>query len=857
MEHRATLNDCLREINRLTRRIGSFEQILQETAEYEDDVQVAEYVLSKLELGPEYKAELTREELEQHTGSPVLLKLRNGNWVCFASVHFARSESKAVIFDPIATGRSKIIEVPVDVFYKQLSGAAVLMHAFPSAGFMPEKDFTAYFCFSVITKHLGKHIAFERILHEFVTPAPEPSFAQLRKVADSYGFRVKKCRVPLKKFGSLGRAVPAIIEKADGSYAVFAGLLRAADDGAEGTAELRYLVWDPHHPKENGDFMQQYSEAEFSTLFTTNLILVKKRYSEDGEEQEFSLLWFVPEFLRQKKYFIQVIFAVLLLSVIALIIPLFFQIVVDKVLVNESYNTLNVLGIGVVFALMFSAVMEFFRDYLVIFATNKIDIRTASKAFRHLLKLPIAFFEQMPAGVLIKHMQQLDKIRSFLSGSLFFSVLEMLMLFVFVPFMWIYSAKLTLVVLLYSFVIASIIFVLIKPFQRRLRALYMAEGKRQSMLVETINGIRTVKSMAIEPVQSSKWNDVMAFSIERYFDVNKISLTARSLSRFLEQLMSVNIIWLGALDVFDHTITVGALIAFQMLSGRVSGPIVKLIGLLHEYQQTALSVNMLGQVMNHPTEMVGGGLRPDFRGEIELEKVCFRYAPDAPPAINNMSLQIPASGVLGIVGRSGSGKTTLTKLLQGLYPLQSGIIKYSGIDLREIDQAHLRARIGVVLQESFFFSGTIKENLMMSKPNASMDELLFAVRLAGIEEFIQQQPKGFDTPLEENATNLSGGQKQRLAIARALLPNPQILIFDEATSALDPESEEIVRRNLREISYGRTVIIVSHRLSMITEADTIVVLDAGEIAEQGNHRELLNKRGIYCDFWNSQGGSHA
>lgn len=850
-----TLNDCLREINRLTRRVVSFEQILTETKEIAEEHLAAEHVLGKLNLSPESKDNITPEELKTHTGSPVLLKLKNGNWVCFASFHHARNESVAVLFDPISRTPNKIINVPEEAFLKQLSGVAVLMHAFPNAGFTPDKDYTAYFCFSAISRHLGKYVSFERILHEFVTEPPEPPYDLLAKAAANYGFTTKKCNIPLKKLDSLGNALPAMIEKKDGSYAIFTGV--ANSDGAEGKGKIIYMIWDPQHPKENGDFIQGYTREKFLEKFTTNLILVKKTYSLTDTEQPFSLLWFIPEFIRQKRFFVQVIFAVILLSIIALIVPLFFQIVVDKVLVNQSYNTLNVLGIGVICALLFSAVMEFFRDYLVIFATNKIDIRTSSRAFRHLLKLPISFFEQMPAGVLIKHMQQLDKIRSFLSGSLFFSVLELLMLLVFVPFMWIYSSKLTIIVILYSVLIASIIFILIKPFQRRLHALYMAEGQRQSMLVETINGIRTVKSMAIEPARSRRWNDVMAFSIERYFDVNKISLSARSISRFLEQLMAVNIIWLGALDVFDHTITIGALIAFQMLSGRVSGPIVKLIGLLHEYQQTALSVKMLGQVMNHPKEAVGGALRPDLKDAISFEKVCFRYAPDAPPAINNLNLTIPGSGIVGIVGRSGSGKTTLTKLLQGLYPIQSGIIKCSGIDLREIDQAHLRSRIGVVLQESFFFSGTIKENLLMSKPNATMDELLFAVRLAGIEEFIQQQSKGFDTPLEENATNLSGGQKQRLAIARALLPNPQILIFDEATSALDPESEEIVRRNLREISYGRTVIIVSHRLSMVVDADMIVVLDSGEIAEQGTHQELLDKRGIYRDFWNRQGGSHA
>ncbi|MFI3244325.1 MAG: peptidase domain-containing ABC transporter, partial [Akkermansia sp.] len=410
------------------------------------------------------------------------------------------------------------------------------------------------------------------------------------------------------------------------------------------------------------------------------------------------------------------------------------------------------------------------------------------------------------------------------------------------------------IVLLFTFLMALVIAVLIKPFQRRLEELYQAEGRRQGMLVETIHGSRTVKSLAVEPVLQRKWNDTAAYAISRYFRVAKISMTARTASTWLERIMGVTIIWVGALAVFDGELSVGALIAFNMLSGRVTGPLVKIVGLVHEYQQTALSVRMLGVVMNTPSEHSGGGIQQSLRGEITFQNVRFQYLPDAPPAIADFSYTIHPGTTIGLVGRSGSGKSTLTKLMQGLYPLQQGIIKYDGIDLREIDQSHLRSQIGIVLQDSYFFHGTIKENLTITRKDASMEEVIYAARIAGAEEFIQSLPRGFDSILEENASNLSGGQRQRLSIARALLPNPRILIFDEATSALDPESETLIRRNLKQIARNRTVFIISHRLSILCRADEIVVLDKGQLAECGSHKNLLSKGGIYADFWQQQMG---
>lgn len=611
-------------------------------------------------------------------------------------------------------------------------------------------------------------------------------------------------------------------------------------------------IWDPYAKDGRRPSLTFLSEEQWKEDFTDVVLLIKKNYSLLDENQAFGFRWFIPEFYRQKALMGQVAVAVIAISMLGLAVPLFFQHVVDKVLLHNSENTLQVLGVGVTVIIIFNAVLSYLEKFFLIFATNRIDIRLAVKTFSKLLSLPVDFYERIACGVLIKHMQQTERIRSFLSGSLFFSMLELLSLVVFLPFLYIYSSALTGVVLLFTFLMACVIGALIKPFQRRLEELYKAEAKRQSMLVETINGIRTVKSLALEPTQQRKWNDTAAFAITRFFRVANISITAKTLSGLLEQMMFIAIIWIGAHLVFEHALTVGALIAFQMLSGRVTGPLVHIVGLVHEYQQTLLSVRMLGVVMNAPPEQVGGSLHHQLHGELSIEDVSFRYSPDTPTVIKNFSLHIPPGMTIGLVGRSGSGKTTLTKLIQGLYPLQTGIIKYDGIDIREIDRSSLRSSIGIVLQDNYFFQGTVRENLALTKKDATMEEIIYAARLAGADEFVQKMNRGYDSILEENASNLSGGQKQRLAIARALLPNPRFLIFDEATSALDPESETLVRKNLRMIARNRTVFIISHRLSVLCRANKIVVMDKGELVESGTHQELIEKRGIYADFWRQQ-----
>ncbi len=845
---------CLREVAKLCPDAGDVAALYSgESAEAE----AVASVLEKLKLSPQLREDLGGDELASHFGSPVLLVLRNGNWVL--SLGFRRGaeegEGHFAVYDPLAKGDS-VIYLTRASLEKAWAGRAIFLRSFTHAGYSTDGRHTAVYCLVSIARHHRLEADVRRLLHEYAVEE-EPSSRLLLRMAEGVGLTGKRGRVKWKRLERLHATYPCIAWRKDGSAEVLCGMrpeMPAEGEGGKPTPAA-LAVWNPVSADGRPPEMHFISQGEFEADFTGEVVLLKRVYSILDENQPFGLRWFVPEFVRQKGLLSQVALAVLIISAIGLAVPLFFQIVVDKVLVHQSYTTLTVLGIAVVVLLTFNAIFEFLQNYFLLFATNRIDIRLAVKTFAKLLSLPVDFYERISSGVLIKHMQQTEKIRQFLSGSLFFTLLELISLLVFLPVLFFYSAKLTAVVLLFTFLMALVIACLIKPFQRRLEELYQAEGRRQGMLVETIHGARTVKSLAVEPVLQRRWNDTAAYAISRYFRVAKISMTARTLSSWLERLMSVCIIWVGAMAVFDGNLSVGALIAFNMLAGRVTGPLVRIVGLVHEYQQTALSVRMLGVVMNTPSEQVGGGIRQPLRGEISFENVRFQYLPDAPPAVVDFTYTIYPGTTVGLVGRSGSGKSTITKLMQGLYPLQQGIIKYDGIDLREIDRSHLRSQIGIVLQDSYFFHGTIRENLTITRKDATMEEVIQAARIAGAEEFIQNLPRGYDSVLEENASNLSGGQRQRLAIARALLPNPRILIFDEATSALDPESETLIRRNLKQIASNRTVFIISHRLSILCRADDIVVLDKGRMMEHGTHQGLMKKGGIYATFWQQQMGT--
>jgi subfamily B ATP-binding cassette protein HlyB/CyaB len=698
-------------------------------------------------------------------------------------------------------------------------------------------------CLTAIAQHHGLQVNPERLIDDYALAAQEPGAALLLRIASDLGLKAKASKLSWEKLLGQGGVFPIMARLNNGNAVIVVGAR------AEGDGKVALL-----DPLEEGAGVILLDRAQFSSRWDGDVVLIKRQHALTDPNQPFGLRWFIPEILKQKAAFRDIFIAAIAIQLLGLASPIFFQLVIDKVLAHQSVTTLWVLTIGMVIALSFDAGFGFLRQMLTLAATNKIDMRLTRRTFGHLLSLPIDYFETTTAGVITRHMQQLEKIRGFLTGRLFFTGLDMISLVVFLPILFAYSLKLAMIVLVFTLLIGAIVMAMVPVFQRRLNALYAAEGQRQSMLVETVHGMRTVKALAIEPTQRRIWDQRSAEAISMHFRVGQISITGNAITDFLGKLLPVTLIAIGAQEVFDQTLTVGSLIAFQMLSGRVVQPLIAVVGLVNDYQETALSVRMLGEVMNRAPEgrAGAGGLRPLLKGQIRFDEVSFRYPGASALALDRASFTIEAGTVVGIVGRSGSGKTTLTKLIQGLYGLQEGIIRFDGVDAREIELSHLRRQIGVVLQENFLFRGTVRENLIVTKPDASFEEIIEAATAAGADEFIERLPQGYDTPLEENAANLSGGQKQRLSIARCLLAKPRVLILDEAASALDPESEAIFIRNLSRIAVGRTVVMISHRLSTLVNANTILVMQQGRLVDSGRHADLLNSSDTYRHLWNQQ-----
>jgi ATP-binding cassette subfamily B protein len=648
-----------------------------------------------------------------------------------------------------------------------------------------------------------------------------------------------------KNIVTLGTAYPVMAEMGGGVWV----LLSSAHPVPDGYTLLSVL-----DPRIEGQGLQLLRQAEFEAEWTGRVILCKPALITWEPTRRFGLRWFIPEILKNKKYLRDVAIAAMMSNLVSFSTPLFMNVMIDKVIPHRSYNTLFVVVLAYIACTVFDGVFSFLRQGLMLVAGNKIDARLAERTFEHLLRLPMNFFESIPAGVLLRNVQQTEGIRNFLTGALFQTVLDAIGLPLLLVGLALYSGTLTAVVLSFSAAIALVIALLIPARQRQLKSLYEAEGARQGDLVETMHGMRAVKSLGLEPLRRATWNSKVATSVRRRIAVGQFGIGSLVLVQQLQSMMQLAILTVGAMQVFDNKISLGTLIAFNMLSGRVTGPLVQIVHLINDFQQTALSVEMLGTVMDHPTERPDSqiGIKPMITGKVEISETSFTYPQSVTPALDNISFTVEQGEVIGIVGRSGSGKTTVTRLLQGIQTAQTGLIKLDGVDIRHIDLAHLRRSIGVVLQDNTLFRGTLRENIAAARPEASLEEVVAAARLAGADEFIERLPLSYETRVEESATNYSGGQKQRIAIARALLPQPRLLIFDEATSALDPESEAIVQQNLESISRGRTMIIVSHRLSSLVKADRILVLERGRVVDFAPHQQLLERCDDYRQLWETQ-----
>ncbi len=645
--------------------------------------------------------------------------------------------------------------------------------------------------------------------------------------------------VTAKRLGAF--PYPALLEMKGGGFVVIAaaaekGKLRLVDPLARSAREV---------PLE---------EAE--ALSSGSAILVTRRLGGAGvDPNTFGFRWFWPSILRYRRPLAHVLVASLFVQLFALATPIFFQLVVDKVLVHKGLSTLIVLVVGMVTLGLFETVLQFLRTYTLSHTTNRIDVELGRRLFHHLFRLPLAYFETRAAGQTAARVRELETIRSFLTGQGLTALLDLVFTLVFIGVMLIYSVELTLVVLI-SIPVYVLIAATLRPLLREQISERFNRGARsQQFLIELIVGAPTLKAASVEPMMQAQWEERLASYVSKSFDAGVTGALGQNMIQYVSKITTALILFIGAQAVIAGSMTVGELIAFNMIASQVVQPILRLSQLWQDFQQVQVSVARLGDILNAPPEPVPQNLLtlPPPRGAIELRNVTMRYRPDAPDVLRNVTLSIAAGEVIGVVGPSGSGKSTLTKLVQRLYGPQMGQVMLDGVDVAQLDPGWLRRQIGVVLQENILFNRSIHENIALADPAMARILVMQAARLAGADEFIAQLPQGYDTMIEERGANLSGGQRQRIAIARALVTNPRILILDEATSALDYESERIIQDNMRAIVRGRTVIIIAHRLAAVRPCTRIVGMSQGEIVEVGSHEELMRREdGLYAHLWDLQ-----
>ena len=602
--------------------------------------------------------------------------------------------------------------------------------------------------------------------------------------------------------------------------------------------------------------------ADLAPRLTGEAIFITSRAQLSAELAHFDFTWFLPAIVKYRRLLSEALVASLFLQLFALLTPLFFQVVMDKVLVHKGISTLTVISIGLLAVVLFESVLSALRNYVFAHTTSRIDVELGTQLFRHLLSLPLAYFEARRVGDSVARVRELENIRQFLTGQALTSVIDLAFTVVFLAVMLYYSPLLTLVVALSIPCYALLMALAMPVFRKRLDEKFTRGAENQAFLVESVTNLQTLKAGAVEPQTLRRWNEQLAGYVASCFRVTRLSVVAGEAIQLIQKLVTVGILWLGAYEVIGGAMTVGALVAFNMLAGRVSQPVIRLAQLWQELQQTGISMARLGDILNarpeNATSASGTASRtqlPAIKGDIIFDQVRFRYRPDTAEALRGISFNLKPGEVLGLVGRSGSGKSTIAKLLQRLYVPERGRVLIDGIDLALADPAWLRRQIGVVLQENRLFARSVRENIALADPGTSMEAVIVAAKLAGAHEFILELPEGYDTLVGEQGATLSGGQRQRIAIARALITNPRILILDEATSALDYESERIVHDNMRFIAKGRSVIIIAHRLSAVRDAHRILVLEQGEVAEEGRHAELIKRpQGRYARLHAMQAG---
>ena len=689
-------------------------------------------------------------------------------------------------------------------------------------------------CLIVIAHFHGIPAEAEQLRHQFGIGESTGCFSadDLLLAAKSLGLKARA--VPLKMERLCKTPLPALILDHDQRHFIVA---RVSDDGTaliqEGDASAPRIIL----------------QADVMRRSDGRALLFASRASLGGDLMRFDFSWFIPAIVKYRRFLLEVLMISAVLQLLGLVSPLMFQVVMDKVLVNQAFSTLNVVCLALLASAVCESVLMGLRNYVLAHTTSRMDVELGARLFRHLLALPLGYFEARRVGDTVTRVRELENIRNFLTGQTLTSLLDVAFSVLFLAVMCLYSVWLTLVVVVSLPVYAAISAALNPVFRQRLNQKFARSADNQSLLVETVSGIETIKAMAVEPQFTQRWDQQLAAYVTAGFRVTSLGNVGQQLVQLTGKLVTVVTLFLGAKLVIAGKLTVGELIAFNMMAQRVSGPVLRLAQLWQDFQQVGISMQRLGDILNTRNELpLSRQALPDIEGAIEFDDIHFRYQAGAPLVLKAISFQIAPGQVVGIVGRSGSGKSTLTKLLQRLYLPEQGRITIDGHDLALCDPAWLRRQVGVVLQENLLFNRSIRDNIALSDPGAPLEHVIKVARLAGIHDVISQLPQGYDTRVGEHGSGLSGGQKQRVAIARALLINPRILVFDEATSALDYETERVIQANMQLICKDRTVIIVAHRLSAVRHADRILAMDDGEVVEMGRHDELLARRGYYASL---------
>jgi len=715
--------------------------------------------------------------------------------------------------------------------------------------FPESRDQALLDCLVIVARHHGFHLATKQIAHDNQLKPGPVGVSDLVHCARRAGLRAKYLSLGWKHLVRLRGSLPAILILKTGAAMV---LTRVESTDALAQITLR----DPVTPE---DAPLVLDRVQLEDVWDGAAILIKRDYSVRDEEQPFGLGFLAGLILRERRILRDVVVAAVALSLLTLVPILFYRLLTDRVMMHHAMNTFAALCIGLALLVVFEVAFTALRKTLLLHLIARIDVKMETYIFDRLLRLPVDFFESHPVGFITHRLNEAYRIRDFLTSQLFGTVLDSLCLVFFIPVMLVFSVPLTLVVLACCGLIGAWTAVMLPAYRRRLSNLIAAQTARGSFLVQTLHGIRTVKSLALEPRQVHAYDVHVARIAQHRIREGNLATVIQAAIMPIERFMVSGSLAIGVYLAVTSTdpAAIGEIFVFLLLAQRVAAPLRQMSTLVEQYDQARIAVATVADMLNRPGEETrpGQGVRQPLVGDVSFSDVLFKYPGSTTPALDRASFIVPAGTTLGIMGRSGSGKTTVTRLLQRLHTEYDGLIKIDGIDVREYALDHLRGSLGVVLQDSFLFAGTIRENITAAKTDATFDEVVRAARLAGAEEFIDRLPRGYETYLPEGATNLSGGQRQRLAIARALITNPRILILDEATSALDPESEAIVSANLKRISEGRTVLVISHRLTSLIDSDAILVLERGRVHDRGTHMELLDRCDIYRDLWNQQNGA--